>query len=163
MSRASFSKNRRVRKAQKGQAVIESIASILLFVMMLGLVMAISVYLYFQQALVTAAREGARQAALNADLGEVATEGSGVADVKDYVRQQIAQTTGQDVAASDITVWAPSDSADQTPGNRTVTVRIDWELQNPVGVGNFISALGGDGAPYATIPVTAQATMRYED
>jgi hypothetical protein len=151
------------RKAAKGQAVIESIASIILFTMMLGLVMAITVYLYFQQALVTAAREGARQAALNADIGSAGSEGNGIGTVQNFVINQVQQTTGQTLAAADITVTPPSASPDQTPGNRTVNVQITWNMTNPVGVGNFVEALGGDGEPFKTIPVSATATMRYEE
>jgi len=164
MLRVSPQASERGRRASAGQAVIESIVSLILFVMMLGLIMAISVYLYFQQALVTAAREGAREASLNADLGSLSSESGGIADVEDYVANEIQQLTGQVIGNNaNIVVTPPSASASQVPGERTVRVDISWSLNNPVGIGNFLTAMGGDGSAFTTIPVSATATMRYEE
>jgi hypothetical protein len=153
------------RKAASGQAIIESIASIIIFTLMLGLVMCISVYLYFQQALVTAAREGARQASLNAELGSGSTEQSGISTVQNYVADEIRQLTGQTYSPSvaTITVTPPSSSADQTPGKRQVTVSIVWNMTNPVTVGNMAAVFGGNADTFNNIPVSASATMRYEE
>ena len=153
------------RRAFGGQAVIESIASIIMFTLLLGLVMCVTVYLYFQQALVTAAREGARQASLNDKLNAVATESAGMAEVRNYVADQVLNLTGQTYSpgVATITVTPPSASANQTPGERMVSVRIDWNMTNPVGVGNMINALDGEGDNFLHIPVHAMATMRYEE
>jgi len=155
----------RTRAAESGQAVIESIASIIIFTLMLGMVMCISVYLYFQQALVTAAREGARQASLNSELGSSGSQQDGIDSVQTYVGTEVQKLTGQayspDVAT--ITVTPPSASADQTPGKREVTVSIVWTMTNPVSVGNMAAAFGGNADTFNRIPVSASATMRYEE
>jgi hypothetical protein len=153
------------RKAASGQVVIETIASILMFTLMLATVMSISVYLYFQQALVTAAREGARHAALDTSLGSASSEQDGMTTVETYVADEIQQLTGQSFSPSvaTITVTPPSASSDQTPGRRNVRVDITWNMTNPVGVGAFMDALGADGSAFKTIPVSASATMRYEE
>jgi hypothetical protein len=155
----------RRRQAAIGQAVIESIASIIMFTLMLGFVMCISVYLYFQQALVTAAREGARQASLNAEIGTATTEQSGIDTVQAYVADEVKKLTGQTYSpgVATITVTPPSASADQTPGKRQVTVSIDWTMSNPVTVGNMAAAFGGNADTFNKIPVHASATMRYEE
>jgi len=164
MSRDGKIENRKIRRqAARGTAVIESIASIVIFTMMLGFVMSITCYLYFQQALVTAAREGARQAALNSDIGDPSSEGSGVSSIETYVENEILALTGQPANGGNVIVTPPSQSSSQTPGQRTVEVEINWQMQNPVGIYNMIDALGGDGEPFRTIPVNARATMRYEE
>jgi hypothetical protein len=152
-------------KAASGQVVIEAIASIIIFTMMLALVMSISVYLYFQQALVTAAREGARHAALNADLGSASTQQDGMDTVEDFIADEVQQLTGQSYSpgVASIIVTPPSASADQTPGRRNVRVDITWNMTNPIGIAGFINALGGDGSAFDQIPVSATATMRYEE
>lgn len=151
------------RRAERGQAIIESIASIILFAMLLALVMTVTVYLYFQQALVTCAREGARMASLNTTMAT--DEASAEDDIIAYVEDEVRALTGQtfDNGEGTIEVVGPSMSANQTPGQRTVTVTITYNMQNPIGVAGFINALGGDGSAFGTIPVTATATMRYEE
>ncbi len=166
MSRAaSRMSSPRQRKAQPGQVVLESIASIIIFVIMLSLIMSISVYLYFQQALVTTAREGARQAALNSDLGSVGTQSAGITYVSNYVQNEFKQLTGQTYSATmaTITVTPPSASANQAVGYRTVTVSINWKMKNPIGISNLLNAMKIDGSAFDTIPCYATATMRYEE
>jgi hypothetical protein len=127
---------------------VESIVSIIVFVIMLSLIMSISIYLYFQQALVTTAREGARQASLNSDMGTSGNQQAGMNYVSTYVQNEFKQLTGQTYTPTmaTITVIPPSASANQTLGYRTVTVTIDWKMKNPIG-----------------IPCHATATMRYEE
>ncbi len=153
------------RAAQSGQVVIEMIGGLVIFSMMLALVMSISAYLYFQQALVTAAREGAREASLNNDIGTPGSENKGVTTVKNYVSDTIEALTGQETTTSvaTITVVPPSQSLSQASGDRTVRVDIQWKMTNPVGVAGLMDALGGDGSHFRTIPVYATATMRYEE
>jgi len=151
--------------AAKGQVVVESIVSIILFTIMISLVMSFSVYLYFQQALVTTAREGARQASLNSSLGSSTTQSTGITYVTNYVQNEFKQLTGQsyDATMATITVTPPSASANQTPGYRTVAVTIDWKMKNPVRISNLLSAMKIDGSAFDTIPCHASATMRYEE
>lgn len=153
------------RKAASGQVVVESIVSIIIFVIMLSLIMSISIYLYFQQALVTTAREGARQASLNSSLGASGTQQAGINYVTTYVQDEFRQLTGQTYSPSvaTITVTPPSASAVQTLGYRTVTVTINWNMQNPIGISNMLNAMHIDGSAFDTIPCRATATMRYEE
>lgn len=150
---------------QSGQAVIEMVAGIVMFTLMLALIMSLSVYLYFQQALITAAREGARQASLNSSLGSGGSEQAGITAIQNYVATSIQNLTGQvaSPAVATITVIPPSESAVQTAGDRTVTVNIQWQMENPVGVAGFLDSLGADGTSFRTFPVFATATMRYEE
>lgn len=155
----------RKRKAASGQVVIEVLASIIIFTIMLALVMSISVYLYFQQALVTAAREGCRQAALSATIGAQSTEQAGINTVKTFVQNQIQKLTGQTFSASTatITVLPPSQSASQAFGQRDVQVNITWNMKNPIGISKMLNAMGAEDTAFDTIPVYASATMRYEE
>lgn len=154
-----------IKGRHSGQAIIEMIGGMIIFTLLLAMVMSLSMYLYFQQALVTAAREGARHASLNNNLASASTEQTGITEIQNYVTTSIRNLTGQtaspDVAT--ITVVPPSDSASQTTGNRTVTVNIQWRMTNPLGVANFLNALGANGENFRTFPVAASATMRYEE
>lgn len=161
----AFGKRLSGKAANSGQAVIEIIAGIVIFTIMMSLIMSISAYLYFQQALVTAAREGARHASFNSDLGEGGSEQAGSNEVRAYVQNTILQLTGQQASPSiaTITVVPPSQSANQTSGRRTVSVNIVWQMKNPIGIAGFLDALGTDGDAFRTFPVYATATMRYEE
>src|SRR5690606_11916825 len=140
-----------------GQAIIESIVGILIFTILLALIMSVTVYLYFQQALVTAAREGARQAALNSDIGALNTENAGINYVENYVINEIQQLTGQSYNSNQasIVVTPPSQSPSQINGKRMVTVTINWNLKNPVNIAGLLRALGANGSAFETIPVYA--------
>ncbi|MEM0952449.1 MAG: TadE family protein [Cyanobacteria bacterium P01_H01_bin.74] len=158
--------SKRVRfKFYRGQAVIEIIASLIIFTVMVSLTFTVSAYLYLQHAMTTAAREGARQAALNADIGDTSTEDTGISAVETYVENEIFQLTGQpfDSGTASITVRPPSASANQASGSRDVRVDINWTMANPVNISGFFSALGADGSAFERIPVVATATMRYEE
>lgn len=161
----AFEKRLSRKAANSGQAVIEIIAGVVIFTIMMSLIMSISAYLYFQQALVTAAREGARHASFNSDLGEGGSEQAGSGEVQTYVENTILQLTGQQASpgVATITVVPPSQSADQTSGKRTVSVNIEWQMENPIGIAGFLDALGTDGDAFRTFPVYATATMRYEE
>jgi hypothetical protein len=157
---------KRVNRSRKaGQAIVESIVGILIFTMLLAFIMSITAYLYFQQALVTAAREGARQASLNTDIGATTTESAGKAYVKNYVIDEIQQLTGQtyNSTMASITVSPPSQSPNQANGKRMVSVTINWNMKNPVNIAGFVEAMGADGSAFDVIPVYAMATMRYEE
>jgi hypothetical protein len=153
------------RPRKSGQAIIESIVGILIFSMLLAFIMSITAYLYFQQALVTAAREGARQASLNTDIGATTTENAGITYVKNYVIDEIRQLTGQTYSSTmaTIAISPPSRSPNQTNGKRMVSVTINWNMKNPVNIAGLLEALGADGSAFDVIPVYAMATMRYEE
>lgn len=155
----------KVKCKHSGQAIIEMIGGMIIFTLLLAMVMSLSMYLYFQQALVTAAREGARHASLNNNLGSTSTERTGISEIQSYVTTAIRNLTGQTVSPSvaTITVVPPSESASQTVGSRNVTVSIQWRMTNPLGVANFLNALGANGDNFRTFPVAASATMRYEE
>jgi hypothetical protein len=147
------------RKAAPGQVVIESIASMILFTIMLTLIMSICMWLYIEQALVTSAREGARQASLNAEIATSSTQASGISAVKSYVKDEVLHLTGQQLADSNITVTVPTG----TSGSRTVSVSIQMNMKNPVRISDLLGALGANGSAFDSIPVGGKATMRYEE
>jgi hypothetical protein len=145
----------------RGQGIIEMMMAVLIFVIMIAMVGSVSAYLYLQHNIITAAREGARVASLDPDLGgnNVAT---GTTAVKTAVQSFVQQTTGLSVADNEITVTAPS--AGDPVGSRTVTVQINYHFNNPLALGQFLTALGASNASSLdTIPVVARAVMRYEE
>lgn len=149
------------RKAQRGQGVIEIIGSLIIFTIMLSLMMSISVYLYVQHAMVSVAREGTRFASLNTEIGATATQQAGIDATVAYVKSSAASIAGTQLTTSEISVTAPS--ATGVTGQRTVAVTISHDMNNPVNIAGFLDALGADGSSFETIPVSATATMRYEE
>ena len=149
------------RKRQKGQAVIELTVSIIMFVLMIALTFSISTYLYVQHAIISAAREGARQAALNTDIGDTSTQSAGQQTVEDYVVSNVQSLTGLTMETQNVTVTPPASNGQV--GDRTVTVQINYTMQNPLPVAAFLQALGASGEGLDTIPVASTATMRYEE
>ncbi len=154
-------KNKSNKRAEKGQAIIEMIFSIIMFAIMLSSVTAMSAYLYVQHATITAAREGARIAALNSDLGSAANVGVGEAAVEDFVIDMMASASGITISSADVTVTAP-DALDPV-GDRSVQIDIDYELTNPIPVGSILTALTGNSYGFDTIPIHSEATMHYEE
>ncbi len=154
-------KFRRKKEATKGQAIIEMIFSVIMFAIMIASVTAMSSYLYVQHATITAAREGARVAALNSNLGSLANVGAGESEVETYVADMMAATSGITLNAGDVTVTAPDDL--DPLGDRTVQVDIDYQLNNPVPVGALLTALTGNAYGFDVIPIHSEATMHYEE
>ena len=150
-----------LRTKHRGQGVLEITASLIMFTIMIALTMSISAYLYTQHAFVTAARDGARKAAVNTDLGDPATEATGITDIQNEVIDSVAQLTGQLVDEDNITVTPPD--AAGTPGDRTVSVVINFDMDNPVNIAGLLGAMGAGGDDFATIPIFSTATMRYEE
>ncbi len=154
-------------RCAKGQAVIETIASIIIFVIMLALIISISVYLYVQHAMISAARESCRMASLNSGYADEATQATAITETEEYVLAAIESLTGQTPSADpdsgniEITVSPPDLSL--AAGDKTITVTIDYQMENPIPIDEFLSALGADGDAFGTIPVHATATMRYEE
>ena len=146
------------RTRERGQAIIESIASIILFCLMLTMVCSITMYLYFEQAMVTAAREGARLASLTSNLSTAA----GKSSVSTSVRTTVQALTGQqyDGSTDTITVVGPTGT---TTGRRTCSVTVTYRRNNPLGIAHLIDALDGEGESWRYLTVSSSATMRYEE
>jgi len=149
------------RSCRKGQSIIELTASLIMFVVMIALIFSISAYLYVQHAMVSAAREGARTASLNTDIGDADTQAEGVETVEDYVVTAVQNLTGLVIEEESVTVTPPDPAAAQ--GNRTVTVQINYAMENPMPVAALLQALGASGEGLDVIPVVSTATMRYEE
>lgn len=149
-------------RAASGQAIIDSIASIIIFAIMLALIMTISMWLYVQQALVTTAREGARQASLNSSMASTtaSVKLSGINTVKAYIQNEMLKLTGQAIPSSNITITGPTGA---TAGQRTMQVTLQMSLKNPVNVAGLLNAFGGNGNAFSLIPMNASATLRYEE
>lgn len=154
-------RQRNGRKREKGQSVIELTASIIMFVIMMGLVFSISAYLYVQHAMVSAAREGARNASLNTEIGDEDTTQEGVDAVEAYVVEAVQSMTGLDMENENVTVTPPD--AGEAVGERMVTVQINYNMENPLPIAGFLQAFGASGEGLDAFPITAVATMRYEE
>jgi hypothetical protein len=146
-------------RPHRGQGILESVFGMVMFVSMIALTCTICMMLFLQNALVGAARQGARVASINPDYGAGNTSTANTA-VKSVVKTFMAQTAGQTLTDNQVTITAPTG----TIGQRNVTVRINYSLTNPVPIAGFLSGLGATGtSSLATIPLVAQASMRYED
>lgn len=145
----------------KGQAMIEIIASLLMFVLMICLMLSVSLFLYVQHAAVTAVREGTRFAALNQDIGQASTQIAGVDEVKAYLINATEQLSGVTIGLDDIDVTPPDPGAPQ--GTRTVRIDAHFMMNNPVPVGSLLQGLGAEGDSLNSFPIYATATMRYEE
>lgn len=153
-TRQKFSGFSRVR----GQGIIETVFMLIIFTALFAFLASISSYLYLQHAMITAAREGVRVAAVDPDMAA----GGGVSDVQAYVQNAVMQLCGQEIDAGDVIVTPPDPAG--IPGERTVQVEINYDMQNPVNVAGLMGALGASNTEtYATIPVYASAVMRYEE
>ncbi|MBK8190827.1 MAG: pilus assembly protein [Vampirovibrionales bacterium] len=152
----------RLRGRSRGQAMIEMTANIIMFVLMITVVASMSAYLYVQQAIVTAAREGARIGSLNQEIGAPATSAAGVDAVKTYVVSMVQRTTGLIVMPDDIDVTPPDPAL--PVGERSVEVVLDFSITNPLPVEPLLAAFsGGNSYNLGQIPIHAEATMRYEE
>jgi Flp pilus assembly protein TadG len=145
--------------SKRGQVLIELLISIVFFVMMVAMVTSISVYLFVQHGLVSAAREGARIGSLDPNIG-----GNNVSAGQQAVRQAVQnfaqQTMGQVIPNGNITVTPPSATA--PTGSRSVRVMINYQMTNPIPIGQFLEGMGVENE-LSTIPVRASATMHYEE
>lgn len=137
--------------------MIEIIASLFMFIVMICMMVSVSLYLYVQHAAVTAVREGTRFASLNQDIGQASTQIAGVDEVKEYLIAATQQLSGITIGLDDIDVTPPDTAAPQ--GSRTVHVEARFQMQNPIPVGGLL----GDRDTFRTFPIHATATMRYEE
>jgi Flp pilus assembly protein TadG len=148
--------------ARRGQAMVEMIFSIILFVMLLAGLIAFSLYLYVTNSLMTAAREGARYAATDSRLANVATQSAAISDIRQRVKDVASSATAIALEDADITVTGPSG----TFGSRTVTIAISYDYTNAIAPMAFMASYGGgsvgdDSLDASTINVST--VMRYEE
>jgi Flp pilus assembly protein TadG len=148
---------------RKGQAIIELTFTFISFVLMLGFMVAISLYLYIHHTVLTAAKEGARFASIESQLGAPATYAAGVTAVQNRVKTFLLTSANINIVnpTGIIMVNAPSGA---TVGNRTVTVQVNYGFKNPIQMLKIFNQLGG-GAPLADeiVSINHTVTMRYEE
>lgn len=145
---------------RKGQASIELVMSLIFFVMMLGTILSLSMYMYVQHTFLTGAKEGARAAAVNTNLANAGTYATGESEVKATVTDFVSSTTNIALDNNDIDIDGPSGAV----GNRTVTITISHQFENPVQIRTFIDRLnGGSAEGLDTFTINGTATMRYEE
>ncbi|MEB3244780.1 MAG: TadE family protein [Vampirovibrionales bacterium] len=151
-------------QALRGQAIVEAIGTILITSLMMGVLTGSTYYLYVQQVYTSAARDAARMASLNAQMGNAGTQSTARSSTISYVQDYIEDTLGQTLGSESITVTPPVSGG--TVGNRQVTVEIETTLDTPVVLSALMDVLGASDASktkVASIPVYAKATMRYEE
>jgi hypothetical protein len=149
-----------LRSHQKGQATLELIPTLICFAMMLAVVSALCLYLYLQNITITVAREGARFASLNAELGTTATQAVGTAAVKSRISDMVQNALGSPLPANGVTITPPTG----TLGNRLVKVKINMNITNPISIPDFNATFNGEPAKlFETIPLTAEASAHYEE
>lgn len=146
-------------KSQKGQAIIESIFSIIITVAMFMIICAISLYMYMQTTVFMAARQGARVAAVDMDMvnDPASAEASVIASVQNF----FSGITGQSLDGDDIIVTGPTG----TVGSRNVTVQVTFNMDSPIPAGAFFAGLGAGNDPDTldTFTCQASASMRFEE
>ena len=149
-------------RGKKGQAMIEMIFSIILFLMLLGGLVAFSLYLYVTNSLFSACREGARYAATDAGLANVATNAASVSAAKARVESVTSSSTGINLADSDITVTGPTGAI----GSRTVTVAISYNYTNTITPMAFMASYTGSPVSAESLDastIRVSTMMRYEE
>jgi len=150
-----------MRKAALGQAVIESVFSILITVILFMFIAALCVFLYLQTTVFMAARHGARLAAVSSLMAT--NPASVTTTVRSGVQSYfIGVTGGRVIPSGNITLTGPTG----TVGARTVTVRVTYTVTDGIPVGALLQTLGVSAATAADIDsfdCAATATMRYEE
>jgi Flp pilus assembly protein TadG len=143
-----------------GQATIELVMSFLMFVIMVAALLGVSTYLYVNHSLLTAAKEGARAASLDVNLGNTTTRATGVTAVQNRVITFVRQSTGFTIPANNITVTGPTG----TTGSRIVQVQVQVQFTNPVQIRTFLNRLnGGNTSNLDRVTIRTNASMRYEE
>jgi hypothetical protein len=143
---------------KSGQAIIELVGALLILVIMFCCISTLSLYFYVNHTVVTAARMGARTAAVNAQLATNFT--AGAQTVRDQVKAFFLSSTGQTLSDGDITVNAPTGNV----GKRITSVTVNFTLNNPINIGGLLTAMGAaNGNKLNSFPVSANSSMRYEE
>lgn len=145
-----------------GQASIELVMSLLMFVIMLGTLLSLSMYMYLNHTFLAAAKEGARMGSVETGLAQPsgsASYNTSVQNVKNWVKN-FSNSAGVTLADSNVTLTGPTGTA----GNRTITVTVNYSFDNPIQIRTFINRLsGGSLTGLDTFTITNTATMRYEE
>ncbi len=149
------------RDKKSGQGIIELIVGILMFTLLIALVVNVSTYLYVQHTMVTAAREGARVAALNEEIGDPDSASAGVEAVRDHITGMVVDTTGISLDEENITITPPN-PADPI-GERSVSVEIDMTFEHVLPASEFAAALSQASATGGSSLLHAEASMHYEE
>lgn len=154
----------------RGQGIIELAAGLIMFVSLLSLMIASTMYLYVQQVATSAVREGARVASLSADLSSAQTQAAAIAAIKQTV-VDTAAASGLTVDPNYVTVTPPSSQA--AMGSRKVAVKLDFNWNNIIPSGTFANAFQpppeDSQPPQSTSSaldvarIAAQAVMHYEE
>lgn len=147
------------RRSRSGQAVVELCFSIIMFTIMLAMIATLCLYLYMQNSVITAAREGARVAASDINFQSSSTSSTAITNVQNHVISFFQQTTGQTLGSGNISVTGPSGS---TTGYRNMVVTVTYTLTNPINISGFMQALGA-GPGLGSFNLSATATTRYEE
>jgi hypothetical protein len=156
--------NKKQLPAQKGQAAIELVLSLLLFVMMLGTLMSLSLYLYISHTFLAASKEGARVAAVDSRFLNAGTQAAATANVRTWVKNFVQSSCNMALADSDIQVTPPAGVV----GQRTVTVTVAKQFDNPIQIRTFMDKLSntsnsGSSTNLDRFTISNTATLRYEE
>jgi hypothetical protein len=149
---------------KKGQAVVDLVASITIFATMTALITTVSYYLYVWHALLTATREGARLASVQSNFQNGGNTATGIAEVQQLVKDFALSTCGQvlDNTNSTITVTPPNPAG--VFGNRTVTVKLIYNIPNPIPIASGVQSLTGQTySNLQALPMVSQTSMRFEE
>ena len=157
-------------KVHQGQGIIELAAGLIMFVSLLSLMIASTMYLYVQQVATSAVREGARVASLSADLSSAQTQAAAVAAIKQTV-VDTAAASGLTVDPNHITVTPPNSQA--AMGSRRVGVKLEFDWHNLIPSGTFANAfqappeegqpVQSGGSALDVAHIAAQAVMHFEE
>ncbi|MDX2083812.1 MAG: hypothetical protein SFZ03_00285 [Candidatus Melainabacteria bacterium] len=157
-----LSSKARLRRSAKGQGTIELVGTVFISALLMLALAMLSIFLYLQHNMVSAARDGVRVAALNSKLGssDPSEVAEGQQEVLEHVQNYIQSMTGISVgepseAGDDGVTIVPPDLNDPQ-GERSVTVQVRTSY-TPISMSN-----SGEFQEFS-VPLAAQATMRYEE
>lgn len=143
-----------------GQGTVELIFTTIIFSVLLAFTANVSVYLYVVHSFTSAARHGARIAAMDTDLAS-ADPAAAKDTIASEIQSFIQGTTGITIDSSAVQIIPPD--AAQPVGARSVTVVIDYNLPLPLNVSGLIEAMGGSGEGLDSVPIHAGAVMHFEE
>jgi hypothetical protein len=148
-------------KRTKGQGSLELIPSLIMICLLMAAIAGLCVMLYLQNIAITVAREGARFASVNPELGMPATQAAGRTAVQSKISQMLNDAIGITPTSVDIGI----DNPNGTYGERMVKVRLNLAIPNPVVIPDLSQGFTSDsgGRLLATIPLSAEAAAHYEE
>ena len=150
-----------VPRKHKGQGTLELIPSLIMICLLMAALAGLCVMLYLQNIAITVAREGARFASVNPELGTPSTQAAGRAAVQAKISEMLDDAIGIEPESVDVGIDNPSGSY----GERLVKVRLNLAIPNPVVIPDLKDGFteGGGGRLMATIPLSAEAAAHYEE